>query len=494
MSTSDPSPTASDRDPTAAEALGAALSGVGDPLSPLPPEVPAHDAESPAAAPTLGSILRTWWPLAASWFFMSSELPALVAVVARMPDAAIHLAAYGGVVFPLALIIESPVIQLLAASTALSRDRESYATLRRYMMAMGAALTALHLALALTPLFDVVVGSWLGIPEELHEPSRIGLLIMTPWTWAIAYRRFQQGVLIRFGRARAVGLGTAVRLSTVGLVLAAGFLHGDLPGIVVGTLAIASGVTMEAIFSGLAVRSVRRGPLERAPLAEPPLRWPSFMSFYTPLVLTSLLILLAQPIGSAAMGRLPLAVASLAVWPAIGGLSFLMRSFGIAYTEVVVAMLDEPGAIAGLRRFAGALAAGSTLFAAALTVTPLAEYWLGDVSALPPDLVAMGGLGLWFMLPLPALSVAQAVYQGVLVHGRATRGVTEAVALYLAVSGVLLWGWIQAVSSGSLPPALGALPGIYVALVVTTIATAAQTAWLLVRARPLLDPSSSTPT
>ena len=57
---------------------------------------------------------------------MSLELPALSAVIARLPNPDINLAAYGGVVFPLALILESPIIMLLAASTALSKDCASY--------------------------------------------------------------------------------------------------------------------------------------------------------------------------------------------------------------------------------------------------------------------------------------------------------------------------------------------------------------------------------
>ncbi|MCB9176567.1 MAG: hypothetical protein H6648_05345 [Caldilineae bacterium] len=449
----------------------------------------AEPAAAPSpAGPSLGEIFKGWWPLAASWLFMSLELPALVAVVARMPDAPIHLAAYGGVVFPLALIIESPVIQLLAASTALSRDAASYRSLRRYMTWMGALLTLLHLALALTPLFDLVVRGWLGAPEAIVEPARLGLLIMTPWTWTIAYRRFQQGTLIRFGRSRAVGLGTAVRLTTVGLVLAIGFRMGSLPGIVVGTLAIASGVTMEALYAGLAIRPVRSGPLAAAPPVAEPLRLAPFVAFYLPLVLTSLLVLLAQPIGSAAMSRLPMAVTSLAVWPAITGLGFAMRSFGIAYTEVVVARLDEPGAAPQLRRFAWLLVLASTGFALLLTATPLSTLWLGSVSALPAELVALGRLGLWLILPLPALTVAQSVFQGALVQAKRTRGVTESVALYLAISFVILFGWIRLVEGGGAMAGLAGTSGLFVALAAMTGATAGQTAWLWWRARALDRP------
>ena len=64
-------------------------------------------------------ILRTWWPLAASWMLMGFEGPAVAAVVARMAEPKINLAAWGGVVFPLSLMVEAPIIMMLAASTAL---------------------------------------------------------------------------------------------------------------------------------------------------------------------------------------------------------------------------------------------------------------------------------------------------------------------------------------------------------------------------------------
>ena len=78
-------------------------------------------------------IFKVWLPLAASWLLMGMELPVLSAIVARLARPEINLAAYGGIVFPLALIIEAPVIMLLAASTALSKDWASYKKLYNYM-------------------------------------------------------------------------------------------------------------------------------------------------------------------------------------------------------------------------------------------------------------------------------------------------------------------------------------------------------------------------
>lgn len=425
---------------------------------------------------TVGRIARTWWPLAASWLLMSLELPLLSAVVARLPDPEINLAAYGGVVFPLSLIIESPIIMLLAASTALSRDWASFVTVRRFMMRMGAALTALHLLIALTPLYDVVVRGIIGAPAEIVEPARLGLILMTPWTWSIAYRRFHQGVLIRFGHSQAVGVGTVVRLSADGLVLAIGYLIGILPGIVVGAAAVAAGVMSEALYVGLRVRPILRGPLRQAPSVTPALTWRDFLAFYVPLALTSLINLLVQPIGSAALSRMPMALASLAVWPVVSGLSFIFRSFGVAYNEVVVALLDAPQATAQLRRFALWMALGTTSLLALVVATPLAHFWLRRISALSPELTALARPALWLMLPMPALAVVQNWYQGTIVNSRHTRGITEAIVVFLTTCAAVLWGGVV----------WGRMPGLHVGLAAFTIASIAQTGWLWLRSRPAM--------
>jgi hypothetical protein len=418
-------------------------------------------------------ILHTWWPLAASWLLMGAELPALSAVIARLPNPTVNLAAYGGVVFALALIIESPIMMFLPASTALSKDWDSFVRVRRYMMITGAALTAIHLVLALTPLYDLVVVGILGAPPETVEPARIGLLIMTPWAWAIAYRRFHQGVLIRFGHSGAVGVGTLVRLLTDVSALAVGYFWSGQSGIVVATSAVAASVVAEAAYVGWIVRPILARELRPAPPVAP-LTLPAFLTFYIPLALTSLLTLLANPIGTAAISRSPLALASLATWPVVTGLVFMLRALGVAYNEVVVALLDRPGAVVQLRRFSFFLAGASSAGLLLIAATPLAQFWFAQVSALDPELVALARVGLWLTLPLPALNALQSFYQGLILHSRHTRGITESVVVYLVTSAVILIGGLR----------LTHITGLYLGLTALTVSLAAQTAWLYVRSRP----------
>jgi hypothetical protein len=421
-------------------------------------------------------IIHTWWPLAASWVMMSLEGPALSAVVARLANPEINLAAYGGVVFPLALIIEAPIIMLLAASVAWSKDWDSYVRLRRYMMVAGAALTAVHVLVAFTPLYYFVVRGLIGAPEEILEPAHLGLKIMLPWTWSIAYRRFNQGALIRFGRSQAVGVGTLVRLGSNVVVLTLGFILKSVPGIVVGTCAVATGVMGEAIYAGLAVRPVLRGALRQAPPVEQALNLRLFLDFYIPLVMTSLLFMLAQPIGSAAVSRMPMALQSLAVWPVLSGVVFIFRSLGVAYNEVVVALLDEPGSSINLRRFTGWLSGAMTLALLLVAATPLAGFWFGTISALRPELVEISRNALWLALPQPALAVLQSWYQGAILHGKVTRGVSEAVVIYLASIAVLLVASVT----------WGRVVGLYASMASMGISMSLQTGWLWLRSRDVL--------
>jgi hypothetical protein len=422
-------------------------------------------------------ILRLWWPLAASWLLMGVELPMVAAVMARLADPAVQLAAYGSVVFPVALVVEAPIIMLLAASTALSSDWDSYRKVRRFMLVASASLTAVHVAVAFTPLFDFVARDLIGAPPEVIEPGRLSLRLLTPWTWSIAYRRFQQGVLIRFEHSRPVTIGTGVRLSANALGLALGIAHGGLPGAAVAAVGVSAGVIAEAVFIGWSVQPILRDRLRpAAPRAEPLTRG-GFMRFYLPLALTPLMTLAIQPIGAAAMSRLPLAMLSLAAWPGVHGLVFLARSAPLAFNEVVVALIGQPGGARALRRFTFGLTAAVTALLALLAFTPLGRLWFAGVGGLSPELVTLSSRALLFALLLPGCTALQSWYTGALVHGGRTRAITEAVAIFLAASALLL----------ALGVHFEAGTGIYIVLGAFTVGALLQTFWLWHRSRSELS-------
>lgn len=447
--------------------------------------MPTPSVTTESARPlTLRHVLATWFPLAGSWLLMGLELPVVSAVMARLPHATVSLAAYGGVVFPMALLIESPILMLLTASTALSRDVASYRVIRRFMWTVSGALTMVHVLLAFTPLFDVVAGTLIGVPEPVREPARTGLRIMLPWTMAIAYRRTQQGVLIRFGASRAVTWGTLVRLLATSSVLALGFAVGSVAGIVVGTSAIITGVVTEALFAGAAVRPVRRGALAAAPPVEPPLTMPRFIRFYTPLSLTPLLNFIAMPLAAAAMSRMPRALESLATWPVLSGSTFTLRSFGFAFNEVVVALLDRPSPMPALRRFATILSTAVTLVLLLGAVSPLGRMWFEQGAGLSSGMAGLASLALVWLVPMGAVSVWQSFHQGILVHAHRTRVITVSMLVLLVATSIVL----------GIGVTWDSVTGLHFAALALTAGGLAQIAFLAWSSRGVVPARIATPT
>jgi hypothetical protein len=216
--------------------------------------------------------------------------------------------------------------------------------------------------------------------------------------------------------------------------------------------------------------------LKPAPVLQPALTYRAFAAFYFPLVMTSLLTLLIQPLGSAALSRMPRALESLAVWPVISGFIFMLRSMGIAFNEVVVALLDESLSTKPLRRFTTLLSFGTTGMLILIAATPLSRLWLESFSGLSSELVILARNGLWFAILLPALNSIQSWYQGVLLNSGKTRGISEAVAIFLFGAGLVLMAGII----------WGEMVGLYVGLGAFSFGMFIQTLWLWIRSDPVL--------
>ena len=414
------------------------------------------------------SVFSTWWPLALSWLLMGIELPMISAVIGRLPNQEIMLAAFGGVVFPVALLIESPIIMMLAASTAWSRDRASFNQLGRFMTRTAIGLTAIHALIAFTPLFDWIVVPLLEIPESVVSPARVGLQIMILWTWAIADRRFRQGALIRFGHRGTIARGTAVRLvatlGTLGLL----WSESSWSGIAIGTIALSIGVLIEAAYVRARAGVLLKGPLEAASEVMPKSRSVSLWVFYIPLAITPMLMLATQPLAAAGITRMPMPLEGLALWGPAGGLIFLCRSAGIALNEVVIAHAEDAGAESRLRRFAWIWGLVFSGILAVIAMSPLAQWWFGSVIGLDDKLTSLGAETLWLAAPVPLLTFLQSHWQGLLVHQHRTRAVTASVVIFLLVTGLMI----------GLGVVIGSWNGLLVTLAAFTAGNTAQTLWL----------------
>jgi len=411
----------------------------------------------PRSPLTYRHILTFWLPLATTWLMMAVEGPYLAAIIARLEQPTENLAAFG-VAFAFAIIIEAPVIMLMAASTALVRDGDSYRALRRFTLGLSVALTGVQLVVVAPPVFDWIADTLMGLPPDVARLTHQGLAIMLPWPIAIGYRRFRQGLLISHNLTRRVAYGTALRLVTMTVVaLAASQLPGTR-GVHVGAAALAVGVVVEALASRWMTREVVAtlvgGGLDRAGADQ--LTFGAIGRFYLPLALTSVMAMAVQPMVTFFMGQSRYPLESLAVLPVVHGLTFVFRALGLSYQEVGIALLGEQWQhYRPIRNFACGLAVAAAGGLALIAYTPLATVWFRDVSGLPLELTAFALLPVRILAWLPAGSVWMSFQRSVLVHARETTAITRAsiaevaaVALVLAVT-VYPLGWVGAVAAAT---------------------------------------------
>jgi hypothetical protein len=384
-------------------------------------------------------IILFWFPLGVMWVMMAVEQPALSAAIARMDQAQLNLAAFG-VVFAIAVVAESPIIQMLAAATALADNRQSYRLLLRFMHIMAISLTALHLLIALTPIFDLVVAGLLGVPERVVEASRLPFLVMAPFSAAVGYRRLWQGVLIRNGKTWIVPVSMVTRLAMLMIVLIVGATSNRLPGALLASIALASAVTVGAVVAALFNTTLVMPKLPEATGSESILRWRRLLRFYVPLALTTVVFLIARPAVTFGIARAELAEESLAVWPVISGFIFLFNSVALSNQESSIALLKRsPQSRRRLGRFTLALAAALTMLVIATALTPLGAWWFERVSGLEPGLFRLTGTPVLILCIVPALVAYKAWYRALYVSSGRTTVLTQGVTVYTVVLFTLIF-------------------------------------------------------
>ncbi|MCX6565798.1 MAG: hypothetical protein NTW38_05155 [Candidatus Aminicenantes bacterium] len=401
--------------------------------------------------------LKYWLPLEATWLMMAFEGPFLAAIIARLADPKINLAAFG-VATSLAWIVESPIVMMLSASNALVRDKIAYRRLRRFSYALNASVTAVMAILILPPVFRLIARGVIGLPEDIARLSGQTMMLLFLWPGAIGFRRFYQGILIRQGKPHAVAWGTMVRLSTMaltGMILAVIF---HLPGALVGGGALGIGVIAEAAASRFMARKSVHALLAQSDDAcdfGRSLTLEKVVRFYVPLALTSFLSFFVYPLTSFFLGRSRMPIESLAVMPVVMGLAFLFRTGGIAGQEVVIALQGDRSENAGLlRRLTTGIGLAGTLGMAALMFSPLAPVWLRTISGLSPELADFAVLPGRLLVLLPLLEAILGYQRGALVRSHDTNPIAAAVVVQIGVIVAIFWltviplGMIGAVAAG----------------------------------------------
>lgn len=416
-----------------------------------------RESDATADGPlTQASIFRFYFPLAASWIFMALEAPIGVAVLSRLPQPTISTAAYF-VVMSLSLWIESPIIDLLATSTTLSVNRERFMLLRRFTSMLMVWVTVVHLAVLEPHLFNLLAYKVFELPVEVANSAYLGMCIMVPWSAFIAWRRFLQGILIRHGHTRVVGIGTAVRVCTMSCVALGLYAFNAMPGIAIVATALVCSVASEALFAHWASRSVVNQPDADPVVAVEPMTLRRLAAFHFPLTGTTMVTMAAFPIVTYFLSRTPNATLTLASWQVATALLFLARTIVFALPEVVISLHRNAESEQQLRRFCLNVGLGASCAMAVVAAIGLDSFLFERVLDAQPEVATRAHIAFWTGALMPAIGAVQSYLRGMLtLHHR------TGARLWAILAGVLVLVALLAMGIRT------SLPGVAVASIATT--------------------------
>ncbi len=406
----------------------------------------------------LGTLWREFLPLSLSDVTMACGDPMVTTTLAHLPFARENIAAVG-IAKSLAIFFESPIIMILHASNALASNRASRRALWRFTLLLGGGLSLLLTLLAVPFLFDAVGTSILGIPRDLANTVRQVLLLMGGWAFAIAWRRYFQGLLIYQGLSQAIAKASMLRLATLGLVMLTGFwLH--VPGAILAGLALIVAVVVEAIV--VTIFAVRSGATLPPPPTETqlPQNLAQVWRFYLPLANSMMVVWGGRALLIGIIARAGDAAIAIASWSAAWGLVLVIANSTRMVQQIII---KYRGKTSDKLLFSFAVMVGGicSLLLLLVASTPFGHQIVRSFIGNDNDLIAGIQPVLFVCTGIPLMVALQNATQGFLVSegrtGRVNSATWVSTAVLLGVATLTVRAGVKGATSAAIAMVAGML-------------------------------------
>lgn len=369
-----------------------------------------------------------------SWMMMGMEGPISNVFLGQRPDQKQEAAAVL-IMLSLAWWIESPIVDLLATSTALADSRKNYRMIVKFALILMFVLTVLHVLVPVTPLYDLITHQVLGVEDDVAARARPAMLGLILWSAAIAWRRFRQGILIRHGQTKSMMIGTFVRLFTLA---GSGVIYSKLtrlPGATLAACTICTAVIAECAYvhwaSGDLVHREFGSHVEEDD-SRPSLSMKSLAAFHFPLTLTTCVNLITIPFVAGALSRMPDGVTTKAAFLLALGFSWILRAYTYGLTEAVIALGQKEAQRVFLAKFCFILGVVASLSSFALWLLGMDKRYFFSVNQ-PAEVVNVASMTFLWMAPLGLITSAQSYYRGILTYRKQTKARVWGSAAYTLV-------------------------------------------------------------
>jgi hypothetical protein len=375
-------------------------------------------------ASILWSLWKQFLPLSVSDVTMATGDPMISATLANMPKATENLGALG-IAKAIAVFFESPVIMFLHTSNTLAPFQKSRRALWKFMILSCGCLTAAMVLMTVPLVFDLIVGNAVKLPNDMISLVRNTLLLFVAWPAVIGWRRYYQGLLIRYHHSKAIAIAGFLRLFVVGLILLGGF-YLELVGIYIAGAALMIGVLTEAV--AVTIAAIKLGVTTPPPTVSAPnlpVNVRGIWKFYWPLAGSMLVVWGSRFILVAIIAGAVDANIALAAWPAAWGVVLLIANGTRMVQQVVI---KNRGVVtdASLLFFAGTVGMLFTTILLFIATTQVGQTIMSAFAGHNATLMSAFIPVLTVCSVIPLLVAGQNALQGILMSENKTKHIGRA--------------------------------------------------------------------
>jgi hypothetical protein len=415
---------------------------------------------------TVSRLMRQLLPLAMSDMIMALGDPLQISTVSRLENPKASLAAMG-IVKALANFLESPIIMILHASTALSGDQGSRRCLARFVFGLALLCSGTFLLLNLPGVYEWVFMRLFGAAREVAEAARRAMLWMVFWPAFIAWRRYFQGIMIRAKEGRWLGWASIARLSTFTSLLLIGFWQKG-QGPEVAARALIGGLLAEALFAQFfAYKSGAVASFDNHNDSKLPQSVPQVTRYYLPLASTMVIVWGGRAMLVAVVARAVDGPVALACWPAAWNFLLLVANCTRMVQQIIIAQARQVR-FETLLRFAATAGSGASALMVLLAFSGAGGKALLGLLGNQVELyhTALPVLRIGCLLPL--LVAAQNACQGFCITAGKNWTIQRATMASLLTTLAVTFGLAETGYSGTVCAIWGMMLGLSVEVAVLT--------------------------
>jgi len=200
-------------------------------------------------------VIRFFWPLALVMAVQGFSRPLVNLFVSRGADGAQALAVLT-VVYGLGNLPYGWLNDMRSLPAAFEKEKDSLRHILRFALACGLGVFVLMIVLYWTPVRGYILGTLVGVDDELAALAAAPLMIFSFFPLAVMNRAYLHGVGLVEHRTRALAPSGPARIATIGVALLV-FSLTDVPGATRGVAALLCGFIAETITVWVGVRGPR---------------------------------------------------------------------------------------------------------------------------------------------------------------------------------------------------------------------------------------------